>query len=112
MSETVHLFNIKVFDAQSMGSTVTSESLNIQQAKGYAVQASWTGTSPVGTFEVQGSNDNVIFTSVTSSPIAISGNSGDFLLNVENAQYGFMRVKYNYTSGVGSLTVYVNAQTR
>jgi len=112
MSEQVHLFNIKAFDAQSMGSDATSSSLNIQQAAGYSVQAIWSGTAPVGTFEIQGSNDNSNFTSITSSPIAISGNTGSLLVNVENAQYGYVRVKYNFTSGTGSLTVHINAQTR
>lgn len=112
MSEQVHLFNIKAFDSQSMASNATSQSLNIQQAAGYSVQAVWSGTSPVGTFEIQGSNDNTNFTTITSSPIAISGDTGSLLVNVEFAQYGYTRVKYNFSSGVGSLTVHINAQTR
>lgn len=112
MSENVHLFNIKVFDNLPMTTNAVSESLNIQQAAGYSVQAVWNGTSPVGTFEIQGSNDNSNFTTVTSSPIAISGNDGTILVNVEFAQYGYVRVKYNFSSGTGTLTVHINSQTR
>lgn len=111
MSQPIHLFNITVFDAESMATTVTSDSLNIQQAAGYAVQAVWSGTSPVGTFTVEASNDNINFTSILNSPVAISGNTGSLMINVENAFYGFIRVVYTATSGSGSLTVHINAQS-
>lgn len=111
MSEPIHLFNIQLVDAQSMGSSITSSSLNIQEAISYAVQAVWSaGATPVGTFDLQGSNDDSNFTSLLDSPAAVSGNTGSIIINVEKHAYGFIRIVYTRTSGSGTLNVKVNAK--
>ena len=89
-----------------MGTNQSSSSLNISDAIAYAVQAIWkNGSSPVGTLDIQASNNGEDFSSVLSSPIAVSGNSGNILVNVERAGYQFVKILYNSTSGSGELTV-------
>lgn len=112
MSEPIHLFNDKVIDSQSMGADITSSSKNVQEAISYSVHCIWSaGSTPVGTLDLQGSNDDVNFTSVLESgPAPISGNSGSLLINVEKHSYGYMRVVYTRTSGSGTMTTLVNAK--
>lgn len=83
--------------------TVTSSAENFNQAALGGIQAVWTG-SPVGTLILQISNDNVTFSDYTGSSTAVSG-AGDFMWNLLDIGYQWIRVKYTRVSGTGSLTV-------
>lgn len=111
MSEPIHLFNEKLVDAVSMGATITSSPLNVQQAVSFCVQAIWSaGTTPIGTFDLQASNDGLTFTSVLSAPATVENNSDSLIINVEKHAYAQIRVVYTRTSGSGTLNVYVNGK--
>lgn len=70
----------------------------------YCIQAVWTGTaSPVGTFTIQGSNDNVNWTTISNSSVAVNG-AGNVMWR-DNADYKFVRVVYTATSGGSTDTV-------
>jgi hypothetical protein len=90
-----------------MSVSLTSVTIDIAELPGYAVHAIWTG-SPVGTINVNASNDSVNFVSVASQ--AAGGSNGQFLLNTEVAHYRWLQVTYTATSGTGSLTTYVSAK--
>ena len=84
--QTNRIFNVALIDAESMGADITSESYDISEAIGYSVQAVWSaGSSPVGSFIIQGSNDGTNFTDIVAS--AVSGNSGSLMFNVEICRY-------------------------
>lgn len=82
----------------------------------YAIQLVFTG-SPVGTFNLQCSNDPGLpdggltpqasgvtnWTDITGSSQGISA-AGNIVWNVENAGYTWVRVNYVATSGTGSLS--------
>lgn len=72
----------------------------LDHVAGFAVQISWSGTSPVGTFKLQGSNDGSTWTYLTSQTISVSGNSGSGLLNYADSM--FQQVKAVYTASSGS----------
>lgn len=111
MSEPIHLFNEKIVDSESMGSSITSSIKNVQEAISFAVQVLWSGGgTPVGTLDLQASNDGTNFSSVISSPPAVSGNSGSLIINVEKHAYGYIRVVYTRTSGTATMNVQVNAK--
>jgi len=106
-----HLFNKRSIEATAMSSNITSDPVSIKEATAYAVQAIWSaGSTPVGEFDVQGSNDGATFTSILDAPIAVSGDTGNLLVNVEEAGYNTIRLVYTRTSGDGTLDAYVNAQ--
>lgn len=109
MSDPLHLFNNKLIDAQSMGTSITSSSQNMQRVISYAVQVYWTGTTPIGTFDLQASNDDTNYTSLLSAPIAVTGNTGSIMIDVAKRGYGYIKVIYTRTSGTGTITVQVNA---
>lgn len=111
MSEPIHLFNTQLVNAQSMGATITSSSISVQEAISYAVQAVWSaGSTPIGTFDLQASNDDINFTSLLDQGAEVTGNTGSIIINVEKPAYGFIRVVYTRTSGSGTLNVKVNAK--
>jgi hypothetical protein len=106
----IHIFNNRLILDGDMAGNITSTTQNVQEAVSFSVHGIWTGTSPVGTLDIQGSNDGVNFTSVLSSPAAISGNSGQIMVNVEKHAYAYIRLVYTETSGTGTLNVYVNGK--
>jgi hypothetical protein len=83
-----------------MGSTVTSDKLDIGAAVGYSVHFVWSGaSSPVGTLDVLGSNDGTNFTTVWSG--SVGADSGDELVNHARANYRYIKARYTRTSGSG-----------
>lgn len=101
------VLNKKIVDGVTIATFTASDSVNISDASGYAVQMIWTGT-PTGTLTIKGSNDNSTFGTVAT--VATGGASGNSLTNIEKAHYAFVRVEYTHTSGAGTLTVYVSGK--
>lgn len=90
--------------AVSMAQSQTSAVLSIPTSFGYFIQASWSGSSPVGTLQVQASADNVTWTNYGSSQ-SVSGNMGSAILENSASLAPFIQVIYTFTSGTGSLTL-------
>lgn len=107
MEDPLFVINQKVFNAQSMTSTATSETLDIAETIGFCVHAIWTGT-PVGNLTYEGSNDSINFVVLTTQ--AAGGAAGQWLSNAEHQHFRYLRVKYTATSSTGSLTCYVSAK--
>lgn len=103
-------YNKKIYDAASMGATVNSSGVDVSGAFLGSVQAVWSGGgSPVGTFTLEVSNDEVSLPSsvvnwstYAGSAVAIAAD-GDLTYNVANLGYRFVRVKYTRTSGTATL---------
>ena len=86
--------------------SISSSALDIREAHHVAVQAVWTGSSPVGTLSVQGSIDGSTYTEVQSAS-AVSGNSGSLLINLSNVAYSNLKLVYTKTSGTGTINAKV-----
>jgi ABC-type phosphate transport system substrate-binding protein len=109
--------NEKITSAQSMGASFTSESVLIDQIYGFSMQAVFTG-SPVGTFKLQASNDNINakfpqdvtnWTDIADSSEAIS-DAGGITWNFNGAFYRWVRVVYTRSSGSGSCDIFYSAK--
>ncbi len=116
-----------VINAGSMASSLTSAVTILQSLTKVSYGLSWSGTSPVGTVSVQGSNDYALnaeggvlnagtWTSLTlnvngtpSSTVAVTGNTGTGIVDLETGIYA-LRLIYTAGSGVGSLTVTINGK--
>jgi hypothetical protein len=80
MQLPINLLNVSLFSSADMSTTQHSSSLEIREGVRLCFQASWTGSSPIGTLQVEGSNDNVIFSSdPEASASSVSGNSGNVI---------------------------------
>ena len=106
---------IDIVEAGNMASSITSETVPLDQVFGLSVQAVYTtGGTLAGVLSLQGSNTheednekNVLVpgTWTTISSVTLSG-GGDTLWNVENSNYLWLRVVYAPAGGdSGTLNV-------
>ena len=104
--------------------TITSSVTIIQNLSMVSYSVSWSGTSPVGTISVQVSNDYSINmagvvsnpgtwnTLVLSTAPAVSGNTGNGLIDITQTAAFAIRLVYTKTSGVGSLQATVTGKVQ
>ncbi len=102
--------------------TITSTVTNIEFLDNIGIQLNWSGTSPVGTAQVQVSADyeqdmfgNVTnaghWVAMTLSPSpSISGNTGSIYIDINQHSAPWMRVVYTKGSGVGTLNGFITAK--
>jgi hypothetical protein len=88
----------------------------------------WTGSSPIGTVSVEGSNDFSLnaegavmnagtwnflplsYNSTIVTAIPITGNTGNGLIDIASNGIYALRFLYTATSGTGTMTVTINAK--
>lgn len=104
-----HSYTINLIDSEQMDADITSDVHNVDEVISYSIQASWSdGSTPVGAFVLQGSNDGSVFTDIVSSNV--SGNTGSILINVEKHAYTYIRLFYDRSSGDGVLLAVINGK--
>lgn len=106
-----------ISSAVSLGADANLRPIWIAHICNYSIQLVFTGT-PVGTFKLQGSNDEgqinasgssqqytgvSNWTDIVDSSVSVSA-AGNVMWNVENAGYLWVRVVYTRGSSTGSLT--------
>jgi hypothetical protein len=102
MSLPMFLLNNSVVSNGDMSADITSSVVDVSEIKSIAVQASWSGSSPVGTLHIQASLDNVTYTNLTAGS-SISGNTGSVVVNYPDYAFKYVRLFYDVTSGTGTL---------
>ena len=122
MSRKNNLKPFKVLTAGDMSGSPISKVTNLIHLDNVAVQANWTGASPVGVIQVQVSNDynqdelgNVLnagnWVPVVLSPIpSIAANSGSIFIDLNQLASQWVRVQYVRTSGTGSMDLWLSAK--
>lgn len=94
-----------IVDAGDLGSLFVSEPIDVYYMTSFAVQFYWTG-NPDGVLKIQSTNKESKITrwhDVPESNIILTGNPGEFLLEVKTCSFRKMRVKYEPNSGSGNL---------
>jgi len=117
-----------VIDAESMAASITSDPTILQSLTKASYQITWTGTSPVGTVSVEGSNNyslnpngtvanqgtwTVLTLEVNGQPstsVAVTGNSGDGIIDIVETAIYAVRLIYTRVSGTGTLTAVFNGK--
>jgi hypothetical protein len=105
--------NDVLFDAQVVAdsSTENSEAVDLKHIYGYAVYASWSGTSITGSIKLQGSADGgVTFADLASLEETINSDSGSVLWNVPDAMYDSFRVVCTSTANAITVTAKFHAK--
>lgn len=115
----------KIFNGVTMGASRTSDPFSLQQAELIGLLLKWTDTGaqdPVGTFTVEVSDDwevgmdvaNATWFDITASmavpPESPATTSGDDDVDLSGLPHRWCRVKYNRTSGDGTLHGWVHAR--
>jgi len=107
----------KMLDSADISANVTSESTNVLNVDTASITLEWTGTAPVGTVEIEATNDETTSASPTwvsldfGSVISVSGASGNHQLIMTELPFVAIRVKYTSTSGTGNLTATLTMKT-
>ena len=110
-------------NGNSMAGNITSSPTIILDMYAGSYALSWTGSSPVGTVSIQGSNDysqnaegnvmnagtwNVLTVNYNGSAVTtipITGNTGNGIIDITATGIYAVRLIYTAGSGTGSLTV-------
>jgi hypothetical protein len=108
VNNPLFLVNQLIITSGDMTTTLTSSTVDIREIPGVAVQGYWSGTSPVGTLTLNGSNDGVVWTAMSS--LSVSGNNGSDMFNYVQPNMAYIQIVYTPTSGSGSLNVRVNCK--
>lgn len=93
--------NDKVMDTVRLNNSVSSSVSSLQGS--YSIQLDITG-SPVGTLELQASNDQNVYSTMSTQTVNGTLNR---LYYIYHPAYKFMKLVYTYTSGDGYITAYV-----
>lgn len=101
------IINERVIDTTSMGATIIGTSKDLGESNGFAAHFIWSG-SPVGSVQVEASNDGTNFIAVNTQ--ATGGSSGQHLYNQELCRWKYVRLSYSRTSGTGTLDAYLSAK--
>lgn len=128
MSTRTSLRPHAVISAESMGASITSEVTILQSLTKLSYGVSWAaGSTPIGTLSIEVSNDysllpdgtvnnpgtwNTVTLSVNGVPassVAVSGNTGNALLDGQSSAYA-ARLVYTRSSGGGTMSAYVVAK--
>ena len=109
----------KLFNAVDISTDQTSQECDVREISAIGMTIAWTGTSPVGEIFVEASNHDLLSNIAAEwvaldfgSSIAVSGNSGTHLVDIEQFPYRRIRVRYARSSGVGSLTVVIHGKAQ
>ena len=90
--------------AGDMSGNVIGDALDVRETKTQSFVATWTGTTPVGFLNVEVSNDGGTTWAELSSD-AVAGDTGSLVKTVGDIGWGFTRMSFIFTSGVGTLEV-------
>lgn len=100
-----------VITAGDMSGSLTSAETNVSYTDNVGYHAVWTGT-PTGTITVEATINGTDWDSLTLSPtISLTGAAGSTLISLNQIPYETVRLKYNRTSGTGTLNVAVMTKT-
>lgn len=110
-------------NGNSMAANITSSPTIVLDMYALSYGLSWTGTSPVGTVSVQGSNDFSVnaegavmnagtwntltlnYNGAAVTTVPVTGNTGNGLIDVQATGIYAVRLIYTAGSGTGNLTV-------
>ena len=110
--------SFKMLDSVSISTDQTSSTTNVTNLDRATIVLEWTGTSPVGVVTVEAQKKEIQNALADTSwieldfgaTIAISGNTGNHVLILDNLDFTDIRVQYVATSGMGSLTATLTAK--
>lgn len=105
----MRVFEYQLLSNGSLSGNLISPSQQLTQMAMCSIQASWSGSSPVGSLRLQISNNNTVWSDYTGSGVAVNGD-GNFLWNLINTAFQYVRVVYSFTSGTGTLSITVNGK--
>lgn len=94
-----------IVSAGDMSASITGPETSVKNLDQITYEVVWSGTSPVGTIEVQTQVKDV-WQAIALPTIGVGGNTGNHLITINSAShFQKLRLVYNRSSGTGSMTV-------
>lgn len=103
-----NIYNYKIVTDGDMSANITSDVADLSLIDGFSIVATIAG-SPVGTFQVELSNDGTNYVADPDSVVAVSGVQKIAYEKQINA-FDKVRCVYTATSGSGTLNVQINGK--
>jgi hypothetical protein len=108
----------KALDKADMSVSQTSAATDIGHLDNVSYNVFWSGTSPTGQIFVETTNQdpkdlvNTPFWSVLDfgALIPVAGNSGDHVLNIQQAPFAFIRIRYVPSGGTGTISAILHTK--
>ena len=100
----------KIFDEVSLATDHTSPVSNIEFLDNICIQLQWLTSNAVGVFYIEVSMDGEHWTAIDIPPPAIAGADDHCLLDLVFLSAPMIRVRYDATSGTGTLTGFISAK--
>lgn len=108
--------NFEIFSSDDLSGNLTSEPISLFNIYGFSIQLVYTG-SPNGAFVLEGSNDASFDNQKNTPPTnwtELSGTTatiiaaGSYIYNYSLVPFNWVRVKWTFSSGSGSLNGRIN----
>ena len=101
--------NDKIIDNQLMEADVTSEIVDMKNI--YMVEAYFTYTdTPTGVIQMEFSTNGIDWIIPTGASKALNGSSGSFMIDYIDTPTRYMRLKYVFSSGTGTLNAWFSSK--
>lgn len=115
MARKLGVQSFKNINAVSMGADITSVVTDVTMVDNIGIYVKWTSANAIGVLSIQGSINWDAHLSLgdwedlTFDPALTQPNSdnGDYLININQFPYPFIRVFYDRTSGTGTLSTWI-----
>ncbi len=114
MSRKLVVKSFPMIDSVSMGASIESSVVNVQNLDQGSVFVEWSGGStPVGTLTVEARNgENATWYELDfNSVMSVSGNSGSHQIVFNSMPFTDIKLKYTRSSGSGTLDAVITAKS-
>lgn len=99
----------KMFDATSLGASVSSSALDVTRLIYASIAVDWTGT-PTGTLTLEARNGDSSWIAITGQSQALAGSGGSVMFTLTILPWEQLRLSYARSGGAGTITATVIAK--
>jgi hypothetical protein len=105
------ILNNTLIEDEAMDGDFTTDAQEVEECTMFSVQMTWTdGSTPVGTFSIECSNDGTNYVELTDANIPVSEDEGSAMINVASPAFQWVRAKYARESGDGTATITISGK--
>lgn len=106
------LKSYKMINSGDLSSDITSSETSVINLDKASIVIAWTGSSPVGTIEVQARNgDQDTWRALDlGAAVSVSGNSGNHRIVLNETPFTDIRIVYTASSGTGTVDAIITAK--
>ena len=102
-----------ITDSAAVVADESSSAVTMDNLQTWSCQVIWTSTTAAGTVQIEESNDNSTWSTISGKTQAISNDSGNVMLSGTDFAPKYIRATVDYTSGsITTVKVYLTAKSK